>query len=203
MTVNSDGANAFSFSGNGKITGAGSLTKSGTSTLTISTANDYSGGTTINAGTVIAADTTSVPGASSALGNGVINLASGAVLQIGNGTGGTGTVTGTAIHDAGSIVWNRPDSFTLNTPINGAGTLSARRRYVDAHRGFNLHRRHDGFRRCDAARRRGPMSRRRTRSSTSTTQPTRGLRSMASMRASPGSREAAPIRVMSVSAETT
>jgi fibronectin-binding autotransporter adhesin len=125
MTVNSDGANAFSFSGNGKITGVGSLIKSGTSTLTISTANDYSGGTTINAGTVIAADTTSVPGASSALGNGVITIASGAVLQIGTGAGGTGTVTGTAIHDAGSIVWNRLDSFTLTPPIDGAGTLSA------------------------------------------------------------------------------
>jgi autotransporter-associated beta strand protein len=102
MTVNSDGANAFSFSGTGKISGTGSLVKSGTSTLTLSTANDYTGGTTINSGTVIALDTGAVPGSSSGLGNGVITIAAGAAVQVGNGTAGTGSITGTAIHNAGS-----------------------------------------------------------------------------------------------------
>jgi fibronectin-binding autotransporter adhesin len=124
MTVNSDGANAFSFSGTGKISGTGSLTKSGTSTLTLSTSNDYTGGTTISAGTVIALDTASVPGSSSGLGNGVINIAAGAALQVGNGTAGTGTITGTAIHNAGSITVNRPDASVVNAPIDGAGTFA-------------------------------------------------------------------------------
>ena len=126
LTVNSDGAaNSFSFSGTGKISGVGSLTKSGTSTLTLSTSNDYSGGTTINAGTVIAADTGSTAGVSSALGSGPITIASGALLQVGNGTAGAGTITsGVTITNNGSLVVNRPDSSTLNGPIVGAGTLA-------------------------------------------------------------------------------
>ena len=90
MTVNSDGANAYSFSGTGKISGTGSLVKSGTSTLTLSTANDYTGGTTIERGTVIALDTSAIPGSSSGLGNGVITIAAGAAVQVGNGTAGVG-----------------------------------------------------------------------------------------------------------------
>ena len=124
MTVNSDGANAYSFSGTGKISGTGSLVKSGTSTLTLSTANDYTGGTTINSGTVIALDTGAIPGSSSGLGNGVITIAAGAAVQVGNGTAGVGSITGSAIHNAGSININRSDASTLSAPINGAGTLT-------------------------------------------------------------------------------
>ena len=125
FTVNSDGAaNSFSFAGTGKISGNGTLTKSGTSTLTISTTNDYTGGTTISAGTVIALDTNSVSGSTSALGSGPLTIASGAVLQVGNGTAGTGSIAGPTITNNGSMIVNRPDSSTLNTAITGTGTLA-------------------------------------------------------------------------------
>ena len=131
ITINSDGANAFIFGGNGgdgggKISGGGSLTKSGTSTLTIRTANDYTGGTTINSGsgTVICLDTTSVAGATSALGNGVITIGTGVNVQVGDGTAGKGTITGTQIHNAGSITINRPDASTLGGAIDGAGPVT-------------------------------------------------------------------------------
>jgi len=45
-------ATAYSFSGNGNITGSGGLTKSNTGTLTISTTNGYTGATTIAGGAV-------------------------------------------------------------------------------------------------------------------------------------------------------
>ena len=35
-----------------------------------------------------------------------------------------GSITGTAIHNAGSITVNRPDASTLSAPIDGAGTLA-------------------------------------------------------------------------------
>jgi len=125
MTVNSDGANAFSFSGTGKLSGTGSLTKSGTSTLTMSNSNDYTGGSTINNGTVILLDTGSTPGATSGLGNGVVNIAAGAVVRAGNGTtAGAGTIAASIIHNAGSVIINRNDASTLSAPMDGAGTLA-------------------------------------------------------------------------------
>ncbi len=124
MTVNSDGANAFSFSGNGKITGTGSLTKSGTSTLTISTANDYTGGTTINAGTVIASDTgpcsVQVPPWATASSR----LPLGRCCKLAMARLVLGPITGSAITNDGSIIVNRPDSSTLNGAITGTGTLA-------------------------------------------------------------------------------
>jgi fibronectin-binding autotransporter adhesin len=125
FTVNSDGAaNSFSFAGTGKISGNGTLTKSGTSTLTIATSNDYTGATTINAGTVVALDSNSAAGSTSALGVGPLTIASGAVLQVGNGTSGSGSIASASITNNGSVIVNRQDSSTINAAITGTGTLA-------------------------------------------------------------------------------
>ena len=125
MTVNSS-TNNFSISspGTGRITGSTSLVKSGSSTLTLATSNDYQGGTTINDnGKIIALDVGST-GVASATGAGPVNVGANATLQIGNGTTtGAGTVTG-PVHNSGSVVINRPDSFTFGTAVDGSGTLA-------------------------------------------------------------------------------
>ncbi len=125
MTVNSS-TNNFSISspGTGKISGSTSLTKSGSSTLTLATSNDYQGGTTINDnGKIVALDVGST-GVASATGAGPVTVGANATLQIGNGTTtGAGTVTG-PIHNSGSLVINRPDSFTFASAVDGAGTLT-------------------------------------------------------------------------------
>lgn len=51
VVVNTN-TNAFTFQGNGTISGGGSLTKTGSSTLTISNNNSYTGGTNISQGTL-------------------------------------------------------------------------------------------------------------------------------------------------------
>ena len=153
MTVNSDGANAYSFSGTGKISGTGSLVKSGTSTLTLSTANDYTGGTTINAGTVIVLDTGAVPGSSSGVGNGVITIAPGAGAASWQWHGWCWDDHWIGDHNTGSIIVNRPDASTLNGPITGTGTLAVQGGgTLTRDRGcFDLLRQYDCFWRFDAA----------------------------------------------------
>ncbi len=93
--------------------------------MTISTSNDYTGGSTINSGTVVLLDTGSPPGARSGLGNGVITIAAGAAVRAGDGTTpGAGTITGSIVHNAGSVIINRNDASTLSDPMDGAGTLA-------------------------------------------------------------------------------
>ena len=125
ITVNST-TNNFSISspGTGRITGSGNLTKSGSSTLTLATSNDYQGGTTINDnGKIVALDVGSA-GVASATGSGPVTVGANATLQIGDGTtAGAGTVTG-PVHNSGSLVINRPDSFSFVTPVDGTGTLT-------------------------------------------------------------------------------
>ena len=125
ITVNSS-TNNFSISspGTGKITGSAGLVKSGASTLTLATSNDYQGGTTINDnGKIIALDVGST-GNASATGTGPVTVGTNATLQIGDGaTAGAGSVTG-PVHNSGSVVINRPDSFTFATPVDGSGTLT-------------------------------------------------------------------------------
>ncbi len=85
--------------GNGSIasiigTTTGALNMTGTGVFTLTGANTYSGGTTINSGT----------------------------LQVGSG-GATGSLGTGAVVDNGALVY-KLSSFTLNTPITGAGTVS-------------------------------------------------------------------------------
>ena len=73
-------------SGSTYVAGTSALAKTGAGTMLLSGANVYDGGTGINAGTLIT-------GNISALGSGSVTVASGATLQIGNGTGSVHTVT--------------------------------------------------------------------------------------------------------------
>lgn len=83
----------------GTITGAASsLTKNGTGTLTLTGNNANTGITTINAGTL-------------QIGDGVTT---------GQGALGTGAIT---INASGTLIFNKPDAFTVNNNISGAGAL--------------------------------------------------------------------------------
>jgi autotransporter-associated beta strand protein len=73
----------------------GSLFKVGTGTLTLTGTNTYTGGTTIDAG---------------------------AALQVGNGGAG-GSIVGN-VADAGTLIFNRSDSYTFVGAITGAGALA-------------------------------------------------------------------------------
>lgn len=100
VTVNTS-ANAFVFSGIGKLSGPTGLLKQGTSTLTLlnTGGNDYTGTTTIAAGT----------------------------LQLGDGTtAGAGQLGTGSIVNAGTLVINRPDALTFGGDISGAGALVKR-----------------------------------------------------------------------------
>ncbi len=122
VTVNSN-IKDYSISGTGKISGSTGLTKNGTGTLTLGTANDFTGTTNINAGKVIVTDISASP-ATSGLGSGNVNIASGATLQIGDGTtSGAGSVTGN-ISNSGTLIVNRPDNLTLTPQVSGTGGLT-------------------------------------------------------------------------------
>ncbi len=83
----------------GTITGAASsLTKNGTGTLTLTGNNANTGTTTVNAGAL-------------QIGDGV---------TIGQGALGTGAIT---INANGTLIYNKPDAFTVNNNISGAGAL--------------------------------------------------------------------------------
>jgi autotransporter-associated beta strand protein len=118
LTVSSNGNN-YTFSGTGKITGTTGLIKNGTSTLTIATANDFSGATQINGGTIVALNS-----AGAATGTGSTTIASNASLIVGdNATAGAGNLAG-SINNAGSLVINRPDAFTLPANVSGTGGVT-------------------------------------------------------------------------------
>ncbi len=98
VTVNNDATHPYSISGTGNITGSGTtLSKQGVGTLVLATNNTYGGNTTISGGTV----------------------------QIGSGgiTGSLGTGVTTLSNNA-SLVFDRSDSPTLSTAVNGAGSLT-------------------------------------------------------------------------------
>jgi autotransporter-associated beta strand protein len=88
----------YTFTGSGKISGGGGITKRGTGTLRIrnSGTNDYTGETTIKAGT----------------------------LELGDGlTAGLGTLGTGAITNAGTLIFNRPDAFTIASMISSTGPI--------------------------------------------------------------------------------
>lgn len=73
VLVNNSEGHAYSFMGDGRLTGAMRLAKEGAGKLTINTANNYSGGTLIAGGTV-------VMGNEDALGSGPVSLINGGEL---------------------------------------------------------------------------------------------------------------------------
>lgn len=89
---------AYAFGGAGRISGTGGLIKRGTGILRIRNAgvNDYVGATDIEAGTI-------------ELGDGV--------------TAGAGTLGQGPITNGGTLLFNRPDNFTVAPAISGAGGL--------------------------------------------------------------------------------
>jgi fibronectin-binding autotransporter adhesin len=89
----------YLFTGTGKLSGSTSLEKTGSATLTIANTglNDYTGPTIISAGTL-------------RLGDGVTP---------GAGSPGAGPVT-----NEGSLVFDRPDNFTVSNVISGGGSLT-------------------------------------------------------------------------------
>ena len=90
------------------ITGTGGLAQLGTGNLVLNQANSYSGGTTITAGT----------------------------LQIGaGGNSGTPGTRNIVIGNAGALVFDRSDSYTLNNNLSGAGgAVPDRQRRADSRR---------------------------------------------------------------------
>jgi fibronectin-binding autotransporter adhesin len=96
----------------------GSLSKIGTGTLTLSAANTYNGGTAVNGGTLL------LSGGDNRLAtNGVLSVASGAVLNLGgnnqtvSGLSGVGSVT----NSAGNLTVSGNGSF--GGVLSGAGAL--------------------------------------------------------------------------------
>ncbi len=98
MVVNNS-ALAYAFSGTGKLSGATTLTKQGNGTLILANTggNDYTGPTIIASGTLQIGDGATVGGG-----------------QFGNGP----------VVNSGTLVFNRPDNFTVNNTISGAGSIT-------------------------------------------------------------------------------
>jgi autotransporter-associated beta strand protein len=113
LTVNASADSSF-----GQIiSGAGNLVKSGNSTLTLGGNNTYSGTTTVSAGSLIIGATGSV-GSSS-----VLDVASGATLDVSAVTGGFVVGDDQTLRGNGTVVGSTTISGTLS-PGNSAGTLT-------------------------------------------------------------------------------
>lgn len=95
----SNSSQNYTWTGSGKLSGTTGIVKTGTGSLTITntTANDNSGATTISAGTVT-------------IGDGV--------------TAGAGSLGSGGIAVDGTLILNRPDSYTQAGAISGAGTIA-------------------------------------------------------------------------------
>jgi len=88
--------NSFNTTVSQAITGSGALTKAGTGTLILAANNTYSGGTTISAGT----------------------------LQLGNGTGTAGSVTGNILDNAALAFDYSGTAAAYSGVISGSGTVT-------------------------------------------------------------------------------
>ena len=118
-----ENSKAYTFSGNGKITGNSMLVKKGTGKLTISTDNTYTGGTHILGGTVAVSSLSNATQAYGNLGgvvtsNAKFTIENGAVLQT------TAAVTNNSpiklVGDEGGVIINSAD-FIMNKSF--AGTM--------------------------------------------------------------------------------
>jgi autotransporter-associated beta strand protein len=119
MTVNAGGTVRFSGGGtrSATISGSGNLEKAGANSLTLSGNNTYTGTTTVSAGSLIIGATGSVGGSS------VLDVASGATLDVSAVSGGFVVGTGQTLRGTGTVVGNTTVSGTLS-PGNSAGTLT-------------------------------------------------------------------------------
>jgi autotransporter-associated beta strand protein len=96
---------------------AGTLNKTGAGTLRINSASTYTGATTISAGSLVLGNTGSVAGSS------VLDVASGATLDVSLVTGGFVLGSAQTLGGNGTIVGDTSISGTL-APGNSAGTLT-------------------------------------------------------------------------------
>ena len=95
VTVN--GTKNYTLSGSGKISGSAALTNNDSGTLTVLTTNDYSGGT---------------------------KIASGATIQVGNGTTTGGRIGSGTVVDNSVLVFNLPGSSQSMGAASGSGSLT-------------------------------------------------------------------------------
>ncbi len=139
VTFNNNAFN-YTISGTNGIAGVGSLNVNGTGSVTLSESNSYSGGTFVNSGKLIVANSNGLGLGSGAVNingglliannsggtttNSPININSGGTLQIGNGNA-FGTI-GVVPLDNGVLAFNRSDSVTYASAINGTGSLVQR-----------------------------------------------------------------------------
>ena len=94
VVVNNTNKNYIFTSSGGKISGLSGLTKNGPGQLILAEDNDYSGATTINSG----------------------------IVQVGNG-GTSGTLGTGSLLNNGTLVYERSDTITYASALNGSGTL--------------------------------------------------------------------------------
>ncbi|MEX1110933.1 MAG: autotransporter-associated beta strand repeat-containing protein [Chthoniobacterales bacterium] len=115
------GGGTVRFAGGGTrgntISGSGNLEKTGANSLTLSGSNSYTGATTVSAGSLIIGATGSVGGSS------VLDVASGATLDVSAVTGGFVLGSAQTLAGNGTVVGDTTISGTLS-PGNSAGTLT-------------------------------------------------------------------------------
>jgi fibronectin-binding autotransporter adhesin len=116
ITLGSNGTVRFSGGGTrgNTIAGTGNLEKTGVNTLTLSGSNSYTGTTTVSAGSLIIGATGSVGGSS------VLDVASGATLNVSAVTGGFVVGGSQTLKGSGTIVGNTTING-IHSPGNSAG----------------------------------------------------------------------------------
>jgi len=104
---------------NGQVTGAGALQKNGAGILQLAGTNDYTGNTIVNAGTLDLRPTGSISNSP------VIDVRSGAVLQVNNLPSGLSLASGQRLTGGGSVLGPvTADPGTSVAPGTSPGTLS-------------------------------------------------------------------------------
>lgn len=123
MTVNVLAGGAFFDTGGftalitNALSGVGGLTKNGAGTLTLSGSNSYSGTTAVSAGSLIIGATGSVGS------SGVLDVASGAILNVSAVSGGFTVGSSQTLRGNGTVVGDTTIIGTLS-PGNSTGTLT-------------------------------------------------------------------------------